>query len=385
MGSAVARQLSQHEDVQEIRVCDAGSRMLKGLHATVKSEKVRSYQVDGRDESVLKPIIEGSGCIIGCASPTINPGLARMSIEVGSHFCDLGGNDAVVREELDLRHAARDRGIWIVPNCGLAPGLINMLCLLGVDQFDEVASARLRVGDVPVDPEPPFNFRLSVSARKLIDDYTTPAYEIADGELRQIDPLTNLEEIRFREPFGTLEAFSTGSSLAALANQLSGRVRNLDMKTVRWPGHAHQMRFLLGLGFGEKKIIDIRTHLTYNDVLVRRMQKILGGDYPDAVLLRCAIVGTQHGVDKTLIYEMIDRYGGSDGMSAMQRCTSIPIAIVARMLAAGSVPGGGADTMEVAMPGTAVYEELKRRGLEITDTWYEGRKSVTDEIPATAA
>ncbi len=359
--------------------------MLKGLHETVKSEKVRSYQVDGRDESVLKPIVQGSNCIIGCASPTINPGLARISVEVGSHFCDLGGNDDIVREELDLGDAARDRGIWIVPNCGLAPGLINMLCLLGVDQFDDVVSASLRVGDVPIDPEPPFNFRLSVSARKLIDDYTMPAFEIAEGEVRQIEPLTNLEQIRFREPFGTLEAFTTGGSLVTLANKLSGRVTNLDMKTIRWPGHAHQMRFLLGLGFGEKKIIDVRTHLTYNDVLVRRMQKILGGEYADAVLLRCAIVGTTGGVEKTLIYEMVDRYGGTDGLSAMQRCTSIPIATVARMLAAGAVSGGGAAAMEVAMPGTAVYEELKLCGLEITDTWHDGEKSVTEEVAATAA
>lgn len=366
-------------------MCDAGSRMLKELHETVKSEKVRSYQVDGRDESVLRPIVQGSNCIIGCASPTINPALARMSVEVGSHFCDLGGNDDIVREELGLGDAAREREIWIVPNCGLAPGLINMLCLLGVDQFDEVVSASLRVGDVPIDPDPPFNFRLSVSARKLIDDYTMPAFEIVDGEVRQIDPLTNLEEIRFREPFGVLEAFTTGGSLITLANQLSGRVRNLDMKTIRWPGHAHQMRFLLSLGFGEKKIIDIRTHLTYNDVLVRRMQKMLGGEYADAVLLRCAIVGTKDGVEKTLIYEMVDRYGGTDGLSAMQRCTSIPIATVARMLAAGQVSGGGAAPMEVAMPGSVVYDELKRCELDIRATWHDGEKSVTEEVQATAA
>ena len=378
IGSAVARHLAARDDVDEIRVCDSGSRMLTHLHDTVQSKKVRSYQVDGRDDSVLKPILKGSNCIIGCASPLINPGLARMSLEVGSHFCDPGGNEDVVREELELAHDARERGIWIVPNCGLAPGLINMLCLLGIDQFDRVDSAQLRVGDVPVEPEPPFNFRLSVSARKLIDDYTMPAFEIRDGELRETEPLMNVELIRFRDPFGTLEAFSTAGSLLTLANQLSGRVRNLDMKTIRWPGHAEQMRFLLGLGFGEKKIIDIRTHLTYNDVLVRRMQKMLGGEYVDAVLLRASIFGVKDGEERTLVYEMLEGYGSKDGMSAMRRCTSVPVAVVAHMLASGSVQGAGAESAEVAMPRTAVIEELNRCGLDIHSSWHQGRKEVTE-------
>lgn len=378
IGSATARLLAARDAVEEIRVCDAGSRSLKSLHATVESQKVRSYQVDGRDESVLKPIIRNSDCIVGCADPTVNSLLASIAIELGSHFCDVGGSDETVRSELALNDTARESGVWIVPNCGLAPGLINVLCLLGVDAFDEVESACLRVGDVPLDPEPPFNFRLSVSARKLIDDYSRPVHIIRDGEVREISPLTNDEEIWFGEPFGKMEAFATAGSLSTLTDELRDRVRYLDMKTIRWPGHADRMRFLLGLGFGEKKIIDVRTHLTYNDVLVRRMHRMLGGEYADAVLLRAATTGLVKGTQRTLVYEMVDMFDDSDGMSAMRRCTSIPIAVAAYLLASGSLEGGGAAPMERAFPRRSLYDELVNQGLGLKSKWYDGYCRVND-------
>ncbi len=382
IGSATARILAAREAVEEIRVCDAGSRSLKTLHTTVNSKKVRSYQVDGRDESVLKPIIRESDCIVGCADPTVNSLLASLAIELGSHFCDVGGSDEAARSEVALNDAARDRGVWIVPNCGLAPGLINVLCLLGIDEFDQVESACLRVGDVPLEPEPPFSFRLSVSARKLIDDYSQPVHIIQNGEIHEISPLTNDEEIWFGEPFGKMEAFATAGSLNTLTHELKERVRYLDMKTIRWPGHADRMRFLLGLGFGEKKIIDVRTHLTYNDVLVRRMHRMLGGEYADAVLLRAATTGLVNGARRTLVYEMVDMFNNSDGMSAMRRCTSIPIAVAAYLLASGSLEGGGAAPMERAFPRRSLYEELVDQGLDIKSTWYDGYCRVND--PANA-
>ena len=86
IGSRVASELAARDEVDEIRVCDAGSRPLKLLHDTVDSPKVRSYQVDARDESVLHPIISGSQCIVGCAAPELNPIVAAMSIDLGSHF-----------------------------------------------------------------------------------------------------------------------------------------------------------------------------------------------------------------------------------------------------------------------------------------------------------
>ncbi|MDX1740231.1 MAG: saccharopine dehydrogenase C-terminal domain-containing protein [Rhodothermales bacterium] len=378
IGSRVASELASREEVDEVRVCDAGSRPLKLLHDTVESPKVRSYQVDARDESVLRPIIADSQCVVGCAAPELNPIVAAMSIDLGSHFCDMGGSGEVLHAEMNLKDAALSRGVWVLPGCGLAPGLINLLCLLGVEQFDRVDTVHLRVGDVPLHPEPPFNFRLSVSARKLIDDYSLPAYVLRDGDVIEVDPLSGVEEIYFQEPFGGLEAFFTAGSLNTLARELQGRVRTLDLKTVRWPGHASQMQFLLGLGFGEQRIIDVGTHLTYSDVLVRRLQQKLGAEHEDAVLLRSCIHGSKDGQESTLVYEMIESYDKENRLSAMRKCTSIPTATIAFMLASVDLEGCGVAPPETTLPKRRVLDEVKRLGLKIEEHWHQGRVGVTD-------
>jgi lysine 6-dehydrogenase len=378
IGSAVAHELIARDKVSQVQVCDNRARSLQELHENVQSPKLRSFQVDSRDPSVLEPILEGSACVISCLPPEMNPQLAELCLTVGSHFCDMGGSDKTVQKELALSEKARKRSLWIVPNCGLAPGLVNILCMHGVEQFDAVEAAHLRVGDVPLYPEPPFNFRISWSAEKIVDDYTHPVQLIEGGAIKQSTPLSHEEEICFAAPFGAMEAFCTAGGLSTLTDQLAGKVHTLDHKTIRWPGHADQMRFLIGLGFAEDRSIDVRTHLTYRDVLVRRLRQRLGGAYEDAVLLRVLIQGRQGKKKRSLVYEMIDRYDAALGMAAMKRCTSIPTAAVAYLIASKRVPGGGAAPPENVIPKDDYLEMLAQRGLHITTTWHDGYVDVTN-------
>ena len=380
VGSAVAHELHERAEITQIQVCDARARSLQQLHTGVKSAKLRSFQVDVRDVNVLEPILRGSDCVIGCAAPEVNPILAETCLELGMHFCDLGGNEEIVRKELELDERARQKSVWIVPNCGLAPGLVNILCLRGVDEFDEVDEAHLRVGDVPLRPEAPFNFRITWSAEKILDDYTHPVQIIEDGKVRELEPLSLEEPICFPPPFERMESFCTAGGLSTLTSQLEGRVKALDHKTIRWPGHANQMRFLLGLGFGEKRSIDVRTHLTYRDVLIRRMRQRLGGEHEDAVLLRVLLKGRIGGERKTLVYEMIESYDASRGMTAIQRCTSVPTATVAQLIAAREVPGGGASPPENVVPKDRYFDILAARGLHVSTTWLDGYADVRNPL-----
>ena len=377
IGSAVAQYFSAMEAVEQLQVCDARARSLQDLHDQISNNRVRSFQVDARDPNVLEPVLRGSAVVVSCLPPDLNPPLARLALSLGIHFCDLGGNDPLVRQELALDDEARQKGVWIVPNCGLAPGLVNVLCVRGMEHFDAVERAHLRVGDVPLHPEPPFNFRISWSADKVLDDYTQPVQVIQDGRTIECLPLENEEALYFPEPFGRMEAFCTAGSLSTLLDDVAGRVRHLDHKTIRWPGHANQMRFLLGLGFGEDMNIDVRTHLTYRDVLTRRMRQRLGGPHEDAVLLRVLIQGRTGGAAKTLVYEMVDHFDATTGQSAVMRCTSIPTATVAYLIAAGAVPGGGAAPPERIVPKAAFFEIIAEQGLHITTRWYDGHVGIT--------
>jgi lysine 6-dehydrogenase len=378
IGTAVAYYLSQEQEVEQLQVCDAGARSLQLIHQRINNSKLRSFQVDARDPNVLEPILAGSACVISCAPPAINPRLAELCLSLGSHFVDLGGNDKIVEEELRLNERAREKSIWIVPNCGLAPGLSNILCLYAIEQFDEVTAAFIRVGDVPLYPEPPFNFRISWSADKVLDDYTLPAKGISNGEVQEYAALTEDEPIHFPSPFLNMEAFSTAGSLSTLIDSLNGKVHTLNHKSIRWPGHADQMRFLLGLGFGEKQTIDVRTHLTYRDLLVRRMRQRLGGEYEDAVLLRVVVQGRKEGRDATLVYQMIDRYNEEEKLTAMMRSTAMPTAVVAYLIATGRVQGGGAAPPECVIPKAEFCRILTERGLHITSQWYDDYRDVTN-------
>ena len=384
IGSAVANDLLAHSDVTQVQVCDAKGRSLQTLHDEVNNPRLRSFQVDARDPSVLQSILQGSDCVVGCAQPKMNPVLAELCLEMGIHYCDLGGDDQYVQQELMLDAQAREKNIWIMPNCGLDPGLVNILCMHGLSQFDEVETVHLRVGNVPLYPEPPFNFRISWSAEKVLNDYTHPVRFIEEGEVRDGEPLSHEEAILFPEPFGQMEAFRTAGGPSALIDNLGGAVRMLDHKLIRWPGHAAQMRFLLALGLGEERHIDVRTHLTYRDVLIRRMRQRLGGPYEDAVLLRVLLQGKQQGQARTLTYELIEHYDEETGISAVKRCTSIPTAAIALLIASGQVPGGGAAPPENVIPHQPFLDVITARGLDIQTSWHEGYVSVQEAQMAPA-
>lgn len=381
IGSAVARELVSHDQVSAVRVVDSHARALSELGESVSNPKLQSFQVDARDVHALAPLLSGASCVIGAGSPALSLTTARLALEANSHYIDLGGPDSVLGEELALHEEARARGRWIVPGCGLAPGLVNMLCVRGIELFDEVESACIRVGDLPRNPDPPFRFQVAWSAEKLIEDYTEPVQYIRDGLLATTEALTMEEAIRFAPPFDALEAFSTAGSLSMLARSLVGRVRYLDHKTIRWPGHLSQMRFVMGLGFGEKRTIDVRTHLTYRDVLIRRMRQRLPQNAPDVVLMRVVVQGLKDGRQRSLIFEMAEGPDEASGVSAMRRCTAVPAAVTAVMLGSGLVEGGGASPPEGVIPRDRFLELVIARGLNVRETWRDGFVSVTEPTP----
>jgi saccharopine dehydrogenase-like NADP-dependent oxidoreductase len=384
IGASVVRELcARTGEVEQVQVCDTRSQALQRLHEQVDADQfLRSFQVDVRDTGVLSQIVKGSDCVISCVPAELNPELAELCLDVGVHFCDLGGEDALVDQQLALDERAREKGVWIVPNCGLAPGLVNVVCLHGIDRLDRAEAAHLRVGDVPLHPEPPFNFRVSWSAERILSDYTNPAQLIEDGQVVEAEALSREEAIEFADPFGQMEAFCTQGGLSTLTDTLAGHVEALDHKTIRWPGHAHQMRFVIGLGLAEERKIGVRTHLTYRDLLVRRMRKRLGGDYEDAVLMRVLLRGEQDGRPTTLVYEMVERYDPATQRTAMMRCTAVPTVVAALFLAReGTVSGGGADVPEQVIPRDQFLEGVADRGLNIQNERHDGFREVTAKRP----
>lgn len=367
IGTAVAYDLAHSDDVARVQVCEAQPVTLRAFRAAHAHPTLRTYEADARDVQTLEPIVSGSACLVSCVGPEHNARLARLALDVGAHFVDLGGAEPGRPEEESLADRTERRQRWVVTGCGLAPGLAEVLAVRGIERLDEARSARVLVGDVPLDAAEPFGYRLAHSAEKLISDYTQPAPVLRGGAIEMREPLTGVETLEV-DGFGVMEAFYAGG-MGGLAVALEGQLDGLDVKTLRYPGHADRMRFLLDLGLGERTSLDVRTHLTYRDVLARRLRQRLGGAYRDAVLVRIEIDGRAGDEEGTLVYEMVDRYDEASGLSAMQRCTGFPAAAAAVLLSQRELVGGGVGAAHQVLPIEPFIARLAERGIRVTESW----------------
>jgi len=294
---------------------------------------------------------------------------AVAAIEAGVPMCDLGGNNTVVDAQLALHAEAEKRGITVIPNCGLAPGLINVLAMTAAEQFDTVDDIHLRVGGLPQHPRPPLNYQIVFSVEGLLNEYIEPSTVIRDGRITQVESMTEVEPLEFPEPFGQLEAFHTSGGISILPQLLDGRVRTLDYKTIRYPGHCERFKVLLDVGFaGAEPILLGDTVRTSREVFTELLRRKLSGDGPDVVLARAEATGQSAGRRRRLRYELIDRFDPATGLSAMMRTTGFPTAIIAGMLASGGIARRGVLAPEMCVPGGAMIAALATRGIHIRTT-----------------
>lgn len=283
-------------------------------------------------------LFQGADVAVSAVPFPLNYRLAKAAVEAGVHFCDLGGNDAVVRRELTLDRAARRKGVCIVPDCGLAPGMASFLVAWGLQRFRKADSVRIRVGGLPLEPRPPLNYQLVFATLGLINEYSGFCQVLQNGRPARARAMTGLESLEFPE-VGLLEAFHTSGGASTMPGTYRGKVRDLDYKTIRFPGHCERMR----------KVLKMRNPGAW----VERHVPPTG---PDQVLVRVSIEG--EGRRWTLTLRDVAR----DGFSAMQRTTGFSASIVAQLIASGRTKRKGALLQERDFDPADFVEALKARG-----------------------
>lgn len=373
MGSAVAFDLATRNRTDEIVLTDINLAHARAT-ATSIGPNVTPMRVDVNEPKDLAKAFEGAHAAVAAVSYAVNFQITRAAIQAGVHLADLGGNNDVVRKQMTLDPDAKAKGVTIVPNSGLAPGLINVLAMEGSRQFDELHAIHLRVGGLPQHPQPPLNYQIVFSVEGLINEYVEQAEIIRNGVHTTIDPMSGLEDIEFPPPFGTLEAFNTSGGLSWLTHLLEGKIRDLDYKTIRYKGHCDKFKTLLDLGFATSEPMmvggSVKTNREFFADLLRK--KLDYGD-KDVVLGRATITGRRQTVQKTLVYEFIDYYDDATKITAMMRTTAYPTSVIAQMLAGGAITQRGVLPPEACVPGDLMISELARRNIRITkritETW----------------
>ncbi len=292
-------------------------------------------------------------------------GLTAAAVEARVHLCDLGGNNEVVRAQLALSEAAERRGVSVIPDTGLAPGLACMLAALGVERLDRARRVAIRVGGLPARRRPPLDYQIVFSVRGLTNEYLEPAEVIQNGEVVTLPSLGDREVLSFPPPFGELEAFTTSGGASTLPRTLRTRVDQLDYKTIRYPGHVAVFAALRELGFFAETPVEGVIPRAFTERLLERALTDDGA--PDVVLVRVVVEGDRDGAPCTITFEVIDRSDPLTGHSAMARTTGYSAAAVAYMLAAGAVTRRGVVPGELALPLEAYLAAVRARGIAVTE------------------
>jgi lysine 6-dehydrogenase len=369
-GSACAYDLLQNPDVKEVRLADLKVDHLPPFLAKYSGKRLLPTRLDVRDADAVRAVMRESDAVMSAIPYYFNLELATLAAEVGVHFCDLGGNTEIVFKQKELDAKAKAKNVTIIPDCGLAPGMVNILAQYGIDRLDEVKAVRIFVGGLPQNPEPPLNYQIVYSLEGVLDYYTTLSWVVRDGKPMQVKALSERVPVQFPKPVGELEAFHTAGGLSTMAWRYEGKIPTMEYKTLRYPGHAALMEAVREMGLLELEPVDVKgSKVVPRDAFIATVgPKLTKPEGKDLVALRVTVEGKKNGKPQTIAFELVDRYDEKHGISAMMRTTGYSLSITGQMQARREVGPAGVHTPDECMPAKQYIDELAKRGIEIKES-----------------
>ena len=365
MGRAIIHDLIVHSNFEKITLIDRDEDSLKTV-LKKESNQIHTERVDVEDKEKIKELFEENDIVISAIPYFFNYELSKMAIDSNTNFIDLGGNNDIVDKQKKLSKQAKEKNILIIPDCGLAPGLVSIITKDIVDTLTEVESVKLRVGGLPLKPKMPFNYQFVFSPNGLINEYVEEAIVLDNGEIKTKKSMTDIEKISFPEPFSEMEAFITSGGCSTLPYTYKNEIKNLDYKTIRYPGHCEKFKLLLDLGLGSNEPMkNLKDEIVPRKVLIKLLEKFIPYEGEDVVLLKAIGMGEYKNKRSTVEYTMIDYYDKKNDISAMMRTTGYPVSITAQMIQSKEITASGVFTSEEIIPPEAFFKELSKRDIEI--------------------
>jgi len=370
MGYAVAYDLIRGSKVEKVVVADSNTENLKELVKRLPDEKIIPVELDVTNEEELAQLMGEIDVAVSCITYKHNYELAKIALATKTHFVDLGGNEEIVAKEFMLDELAKEQGVTIIPDLGLAPGLVSLLAVSAAESFDEIYDIRLRVGGLPANPDDCFMDYCQVfSIDGLINEYNEDCTVLRDGKIFSVPSLSDNESIEFPRPFGTMEAFNTSGGISTLPQSYLGRVQHLDYKTIRYPGHCDAIHMLKELGMMSKEAVETASGpVVPRDLLFKLLSDKLPKDEPDVVLVRVMVSGLKDKKPVQIVWDCIDYADQAAGLTTMMRMTAFPASIVAQMIARGDITERGVLRQETTVPTKLFLAEMDGRGIRLQMT-----------------
>ena len=370
MARGLIHYLASVDDRAQLHLVDIKKEHIRSLRSSLPEStrtRLTSSVMDLSESSKIRGLMQQADVALSAAHYRFNRALTRLAIRTQCHMVDLGGNVDTVKSQQGLDAQARKKQVAIIPDCGLAPGMTNILALWAAGRLDKIESIRIRVGGVPVHPSPPLNYMIVFAPEGLINEYIEDALAIRKGKVTRLPSLAEVESLRFPPPFGLMEAFNTSGGSSTLVETLKGKVGHLDYKTIRYPGHCRIMQGLKQLGlFSSRPVrVDGSCAAAPRRIAGVLLEKNLPQEGEDAVLVRVIARGTRKGRKSSVAVNLIDMMNRRTGLTAMMRCTAFPAACIAWMLARGDITQYGVTAQEKAVPAGTFVRAMRRAGLDI--------------------
>lgn len=369
MGSTIAHDLVKSREVEEVTLCDVDVSRLAKARREIVSPKLRLKKHDVRRRVQTVDLLRRSDVGIGALPYDLCEYSIKATLAAAVDYVDLIYGWRY--EHSSISRIAERRGITIIPACGLAPGLSNVLAWAAADQLDSVREVHIKTGGIPERPKPPLNYRIVFSFEAVLEEYLRKARIVRNGRITDVEALSGLEQITFPRPIGPCECFYT-DGLSSLIQTIR-HVKEMDEKTIRWPGHVAQIKTLIESGVLDTKPI---THNGHKIIPRKFTAQILSDrlslrNEKDLTLLRVDVKGKKNGKIVRSRYNMIDHFDSRNHITSMARTTSYPCAAAALLLGTNRIGVTGLVPPEIAFETENrdwLLSYLTSRGIRIKST-----------------
>jgi saccharopine dehydrogenase-like NADP-dependent oxidoreductase len=321
----VAAELLAHTGDYRVTLAD---RSLATLGDLSRGPRLSPLVIDAADAAALQLALRGRFAVLSAAPYHLSVPIAEAARAAGTHYLDLTEDVASTRR---IRALAEGAPTAFIPQCGLAPGFISIVAADLARRFDKLDSVRLRVGALPAYPSNALNYNLTWSTEGVINEYIEPCEAIVEGRRVEVPALEEREEFALD---GVLyEAFNTSGGLGTLAETLEGRVRTLNYRTIRYPGHAAIMKALLH---------DLRLR-ERRDLLKDILEHAVPATMQDVVVIFVTVSGWRDGrlMQETYARKIYAQAQAGKLRSGIQVTTAGSACAMVDLLARGDLPQRG--------------------------------------------
>ncbi len=364
IGAGLVGQLITADLMQdfEMTVVDLNEKALKAIEK--KYPGVKTVVASATDARALAPVLEGADVVTAGVPGKFGFEMMKTVIGLGKNLVDI----SFMAEDFDeLDSLAKDKGVTVIPDMGVAPGMSNFLVGRGAALLDEVEDACIYVGGIPTEKIPPFNYLATWSPKDCIEEFTRPVTIVKEGKKEVLEATEGLH-LRDFPGVGTLEAFYT-DGLRSLVKNI--KARNMGEMTLRWPGHVEQMRLLRTMGLfdetpkvlGGKEVVPLEVTA---DILFPLWKMEPEKGHRDLTVMEIDVHGFKGSDEVTWSWYLLDYFDEKTWNTSMSRCTGCSAAIFARAVAKGFVGEKGVLPAEKLAADDTLYdfvisEQKKRR------------------------